>query len=299
MHIDIDSDDGGVLLDDSLSSVDSELARSVSPTLRCTVLFADDKTFGSKAKFVASSKRRILRSYGVTLWLYQNEPRYAIVVCSRRPDRCGFRVRADKVPGETRWLMQSSKCVWERNHDMEGEERERFVSSSSEEASESEAEDEDMRKAGVGMSFIPLSCCMHSQPSSAPRKRTTKSATAAARSTTRKIEVIEIDGSSSSSNCDGEGLEVELDAGDVSLSSKNIPHPGLPTPTDRFASAIEAYLAYVRALIPVYGIGVTLQPTSSGNVEVNCNKCFRPPGGSSSDACRWMAVITENPKTKR
>ncbi|BGP06323.1 hypothetical protein JCM10049v2_002144 [Rhodotorula toruloides] len=272
VHIDLDADDDGAL--------------------RRTVLFASNKTFGSKAKFVASSKRRILRSHGVTSWLYQNEPRYAVVVCSRRPERCGFRVRAEKVPGETRWALQSTKCVWEHNHDMVGEEREWIVSSSSEEESESEAEDEDERTPGK------LRVAQrHLRPLSGTGKR--RSATAAARSTTRKIEVIEIDGSSSSSGSDGEGLEVESGAGDVSLSSKNIPPPGLPTPTDRFASANDAYLAYVRALIPVYGIGVTLQPTSSGDVEVKCNKYFRPPGGSSSDACRWMAVVTGNPKTKR
>lgn len=79
------------------------------PVQRRTVLFADHKTFSSKANFVASAKRRIQRSYGVSSWLYQNEAHQAVVVCSHRP--CGFRVRAEKVAGERGWAVRPDKCV--------------------------------------------------------------------------------------------------------------------------------------------------------------------------------------------
>ncbi|BGO97986.1 hypothetical protein JCM10021v2_001644 [Rhodotorula toruloides] len=76
------------------------------------------------------------------------------------------------------------------------------------------------------------------------------------------------------------------------------PHvPGLPTAQDRFATADEAYLAYVRALVPVYGIGVVKHPTSNGDIQVKCNRHRRPP--TDSVPCEWTAVLKQNSKSGR
>lgn len=104
----------------------------LNPSQRRTVLFSDDATFPSKAKFVSETKKLLYRRYGVTAWLNQNQTHFAVLKCAQQQSRCSFRVRTEQSRGGTEWTLASGRCVWVHNHDMQGDEEERASWSSSE-----------------------------------------------------------------------------------------------------------------------------------------------------------------------
>jgi hypothetical protein len=59
----------------------------------------------------------------VTCPVYRNEEYTAVAACKRRNGnnngvKCGFSVRAEKENG--RWVVKTSMCNWEHDHDAEG-----------------------------------------------------------------------------------------------------------------------------------------------------------------------------------
>ncbi|BGP06322.1 hypothetical protein JCM10049v2_002143 [Rhodotorula toruloides] len=82
-------------------------------------------------------------------------------------------------------------------------------------------------------------------------------------------------------------------------SSRDVHVPGLPSVNDSFASTTEAFKAYVKATVPVYGISVTKCAVSSTVTQIKCNRHHSHYSEHPGGVCSWQAVLKLNPKTRR
>ncbi|BGP54134.1 hypothetical protein JCM8202v2_001708 [Rhodotorula sphaerocarpa] len=70
----------------------------------------------------------------------------------------------------------------------------------------------------------------------------------------------------------------------------NPPVPGLPTRDDLFASETDVFKAYVAALVPVFGISVTMTSKTPSSVKIRCNRHHPHWMPTPEGTCGWVAV---------
>lgn len=68
------------------------------------------------------------------------------------------------------------------------------------------------------------------------------------------------------------------------------PVPGLPTRDDLFASETDVFKAYVAALVPVFGISVTMTSKTPSSVKIRCNRHHPHWMPTPEGTCGWVAV---------
>ncbi|GJN88292.1 hypothetical protein Rhopal_001257-T1 [Rhodotorula paludigena] len=82
-----------------------------------------------------------------------------------------------------------------------------------------------------------------------------------------------------------------------STSSAPVPVPGLPKASDTFATVTDAYSAYVKAIVPVYGIGLYRQE-SSAETAFLCNRYITTRDMIGS-GCAYKIALEVDSKTGR
>ncbi|BGP38247.1 hypothetical protein JCM10449v2_002176 [Rhodotorula kratochvilovae] len=134
------------------------------------------------------------------------------------------------------------------------------------------------------------------QPPGAPRGKRKRADSSSAMSSGASDE----DSSSSedaSGNSDDDG-EADDELLRKSASSDPIDVPGLPRTTDTFPSAKAAYQAFVRALVPVFGVSL-LRNESSSTAQLRCGQ-YRPRGNTAhAGACPFLVALVEDDTTGR
>ncbi|GAA6054188.1 hypothetical protein JCM3770_002823 [Rhodotorula araucariae] len=256
---------------DSPSSADTEMADAASvPAGRTTVLFPPGTSFRSRGAFFDACYTALFRAYGVTTHVCRDEPHMLRARCQRRKsDRCRFAIRANRVNGE--WVLAGGACVWEHSHSAEGTGEESVAVRNAD--SESEVQwypPSDPKGKGKGKR-------VHDESRSAV---------------------------STDESADSPGHGTYADAGDDaeeellrrSASTDPIHVPGLPTPNDTFPSSKAAYQAFVRALVPVYGVSV-FKTESRSTARIRCNRFASSQ--TASPGCAYRIDLFKDTATNR
>ncbi|BGO89883.1 uncharacterized protein RHTO_03283 [Rhodotorula toruloides NP11] len=82
-------------------------------------------------------------------------------------------------------------------------------------------------------------------------------------------------------------------------SERNIVVPGLPSAKDTYTSPMHVYEAYVKALVPVYGISVNIRHISPDTAHIKCNRHRTRYSVQPDGKCGWHAVVKRDSKTKQ
>ena len=76
--------------------------------------------------------------------------------------------------------------------------------------------------------------------------------------------------------------------------------PGLPKAGDTFSSARDAYGAFVRAVLPVYGVGVAKSSSSSmGSMIIKCNRAKPSRAPPGTQPCSYRVEVELDERTGR
>lgn len=79
----------------------------------------------------------------MTAWINDNSHTVGRIRCSRMTAGCQYGLSAERKGGEKTWRIVPDRCVWEHNHEPEGDEAERASWSSSDEGEDDDEEMED------------------------------------------------------------------------------------------------------------------------------------------------------------